>query len=108
MSVFQFVSIASSGSGTTDKSLALSSLHAPLRYILMKSPEPLLLQAEQSQLSWPLLLGDVLQSLYQFDGSTFDSSQYIHACLVLGGTELDTVLHVQSHQCWVEGEDDFP
>lgn len=51
----------------TEKSLSLSSLHPPFRYLhaLMRSPLmiPPLLWAEQSQFSRPLLTGEVLLSL---------------------------------------------
>jgi len=47
----------------TEKSLAPSSLHPPVRYLctLMRSP-PNLLQAEQSKLTQPLLVGGMRQS----------------------------------------------
>lgn len=49
----------------------------------MRSPEPHLLQAEQSQLSQPLLIAEVLCSIYHLGGSLLDSFQYAHVSLVL-------------------------
>ena len=82
--------------GTTEKSLAPSSLHPPFRYsyTLTRSPEPSLLQAEQPQLFQPFLTGEMLQSLHHLSGPSLDSLQYVHISLVLGSPALDTVLQV--------------
>ena len=64
---------------TTEKSLAPSSLHPPFRRLctLMRFPKPSLLQAEQSRLSWPLLIGEMLLSLHHLCGPLLDSPQYV-------------------------------
>jgi len=43
------------------------------------------LQAEQSQLSQPFLIREMLQPLHHVYDSTLDSLQYAHVSLVLGG-----------------------
>ena len=50
----------------------------------------------------------MLQSLNRLSGSSLDSLQYVHICLVLGSPELNTVLQVWPHQCWVEGKAPLP
>lgn len=59
-------------------------------------PESPLLQAEQSQLSQPLLTGEVLQVLDQLLGPLLDSFQYIQVSLVLRCPELEAALHIWS------------
>lgn len=56
----------------------------------MRFPEPLLLHAEQSQLSQPLLTGEMLQEFHHLCGPSLDSLQYT--------PELDPTLQVRSHQ----------
>ena len=73
-------------SGTTQRSLALSPLHLPFRYLY----EPSLLQAKQSQFSQPFLTEEMLQSFYHFHDPSLDSLQHVHVSLVLGSPELDT------------------
>jgi len=71
---------------TAIKSVALSSLHSPFRYLyaLIRSlPEPFLLQAKQSQFSQPFLTGEVVQFLYRLHGPSLDSLQSVHVCLLL-------------------------
>lgn len=71
--------------GTT-KSLALSSLSSPFRLVLHISksfPELSLLQAGQSQLSWPLLTGKKLQCF-----SLPSTAQDAVSCLCCKGTLL--------------------
>lgn len=82
--------------GTTEKSLALSSLHPPFRYLskVIRSPEPPLHHAEQSQLPWPFLGGGVHRG-----GPTLNSFQYAQISSVLEGLELDTVLQMWLYQC---------
>ena len=68
--------------GTTAKGLAPPSSFPPpgCLYTLIRSPCSLL-QAEQSQLSRPLRLGQMLQSLSHLCGLLLDSLQYICPCL---------------------------
>lgn len=54
--------------------------------------EPSLLQAEQSQLSQPLLVWQMLQSIDFLCGLSLVSLQYIPVSLVLGSPDLDAVL----------------
>ena len=54
--------------------------------ILLRTP---LLQTEQSQLSQPLLTGEVLQSLHHLGGPLLDSLQYVQVSLVLTSPELE-------------------
>ncbi|KAK4812466.1 LOW QUALITY PROTEIN: hypothetical protein QYF61_026459 [Mycteria americana] len=72
------------------------------------SPQPSLLQAEQPQLSQPVLVGEVLQPSHHFRGPPLDPLQQLHVLLVLRDPELDTVLQVGSHQSRVEGQDRLP
>jgi len=77
--------------GTTEKSLA----PPPIIYLytLTRSPPKcFLLQAEQSQISQPFFIWEMLQSLYHLCRASLDSLQYVHVSLVLGNPELDTVL----------------
>ena len=48
---------------STEKTLALSSLHPPIRYLHMLIRSPPQIQGEQSQRSQPLLIWNTLQSL---------------------------------------------
>ncbi|KAK4814100.1 hypothetical protein QYF61_008195 [Mycteria americana] len=72
------------------------------------SPQPSLLQAEQPQLSQPVLVGEVLQPLDHFHGPPLDLLQQLHVLLVLRAPELDAVLQVRSHQSRVEGQNHLP
>ncbi|KAK4814330.1 hypothetical protein QYF61_014844 [Mycteria americana] len=72
------------------------------------SPEPSLLQAEQPQLSQPVLVGEVLQPSHHFRGPPLDSLQQLHVLLVLRAPELDAALQVGSHQSGVEGQNPLP
>jgi len=80
--------------GTTEKSLALSSFHAPFRYLytLRRSPLSLPFSRLNSPSSQPFLIGEMLQSLHHLCGPSLDSLQYVHVSLVLRSPELDTVL----------------
>jgi len=71
----------------------------PLHFIL----RPLLLQAEQPQLSQPLVTEEKLQSLHHFNDAPLDFLQYARVSLVLEGPELDTTLQVCSYQCQERG-----
>ncbi|KAK4807440.1 hypothetical protein QYF61_001991 [Mycteria americana] len=55
-------------------------------------PQPSLLQAEQPQLSQPVLIGEVLQPPDHFCGPPLDPLQQLHVLLVLRTPELDAVL----------------
>ncbi|GAB0186614.1 mitochondrial enolase superfamily member 1 [Grus japonensis] len=72
------------------------------------SLESSLLQAEQSQLSQPVLIGQVLQPSDHLHGPPLDLLQQFHVLCMLGTPELDTVLQVGSHQNRVEGQDHLP
>ena len=63
-------------------------------------------QAEQSQLSQPSLIGEMLQSLH-LRGPLLDSVHSAHVFLVLGTPELDAVLQMWPYQCRVEGRYDL-
>ncbi|KAK4831893.1 LOW QUALITY PROTEIN: hypothetical protein QYF61_020040 [Mycteria americana] len=56
------------------------------------SPQPSLLQAEQPQLSQPVLIGEVLHPSDHFHGPPLDSLQQLHVLLVLRTPELDAGL----------------
>jgi len=60
------------------------------------SPEPSLLQAEQSQLTQPVFTGEMLQHLEHLCVSPLDSFSYFHVFFVLGAPELNTILQVGS------------
>ncbi|KAK4808555.1 hypothetical protein QYF61_009858 [Mycteria americana] len=62
------------------------------------SRQPSLLQAEQPQLSQPVLVGEVLQPSDHFCGPPLDPLQQLHVLLVLRAPELDAVLQLWSHQ----------
>ncbi|KAK4810711.1 hypothetical protein QYF61_007685 [Mycteria americana] len=72
------------------------------------SQEPSLLQAEQPQLSQPVLIGEVLQHSDHFRSPPLDSLQQVHVLLVLRAPELDAVLQVRSYQSRVEGQNHLP
>ncbi|KAK4810863.1 hypothetical protein QYF61_008835 [Mycteria americana] len=72
------------------------------------SPQPSLLQAEQPQLSQPVLVGEVLQPSDHLHGPPLDSLQQLHVLLVLRAPELDAVLQVRSHQSGVEWQNHLP
>uniref|UniRef100_A0A8C4P7D6 Vacuolar protein sorting-associated protein 13B-like n=1 Tax=Dromaius novaehollandiae TaxID=8790 RepID=A0A8C4P7D6_DRONO len=88
--------------GTIEKSLA-SSFDTPPADIYTHgsglSPEPSLLQAEQSQLSQPLLIGEMRQSLNHLCGPLLDSFQYVCVSLALGNPALDPAFPDGPHQC---------
>jgi len=66
------------------------------------------LKAEQTQVTQPFIIREVLQALYHFCGPQLDSLQEIPDFLSLGSPELDTVLQVRPDQDRVEGEDNLP
>jgi len=61
--------------------------------------EPSLLQGKLSQLSKPLLVCQVLQSLCHLYGFLLDSLWYVHASLALRSLDLEPALQKQPHQC---------
>lgn len=84
--------------GTSGKCLAPSSVHSPLRYLhtLTKCPEPALLQPEQSLVSQPFPVWEMLQSqsINHLSGDALDSLQYVHVLLAWGSPALDTALQM--------------
>ena len=62
------------------------------------SPEPLLLQTEQSQLTQLLLIRPVLQTPHQLCCPSLGRLQELSVFLVLRGPKLSTLLEVQTHQ----------
>lgn len=98
--VFQFVPVASCpGSRPFIKS---SVLFAPSLQILMYIGKML---SEQSLLSQPLLPGEVLQVLVYLGGPPLDFFSISSCLLNWGGPELNAVLQVLLHECWVERKD---
>ena len=71
-------------------------------------PQPPLLQAKQPQVSQPLLVRLVLQTLHQLRRPSLDTLQRLCVLLVARGWELNTVLEVQPHQGQTKGDDHFP
>ena len=72
------------------------------------SPQPCLLQAEQPQLSPPVLIGELIQPSDHFHGPPLDVLQQLHVFLMLRAPELDAGLQVRSHQSRVEGQNPLP
>ncbi|PKU38867.1 phospholipase a1 member hypothetical protein [Limosa lapponica baueri] len=62
------------------------------------STEPSLLQAEQPQLSQPVLIGEVLQPSDHFCGPPVDLLQNVHVLPVLRPPELDAVLQMRKRR----------
>ena len=67
--------------------------------------EPSLLQAEEPQLSQPVLLGVVLKPSDYLYGPPLHPLQQLHILLVLGAAELDAVLWEGSHESRIEKQD---
>ena len=63
------------------------------------SPEPPLLQTEQSQLLQPLFIRPVLQTPHQLCCPPLDMLQGLNVFLTVRGLKLDTVFEVRPHQC---------
>jgi len=87
------------------------AMHAPFRYLytlIRFPPEPSLLQAEQSQLSQPFLIGEMHRTLHHLHGPLLNSIQYVHVRLVLRSPELDATVRVWPHQYGTEDKDHFP
>ena len=72
------------------------------------TPEPPFLQAEQTQLLQPLLVGLVLQTPHQLCRPSLDSLEHLNVLIVVRGPKLNTVLEVQPHQSRVQGDDHLP
>jgi len=70
--------------------------------------QPSLLQAEQLQLSQPLLTGEVFQPSDHFCGPPLDLLQQVHVFPVLKAPELDAGLQVGAHQSRAEGQNPLP
>ena len=66
-----------------------------------------LLQAEQPQLSQPVLIGEVLQPSDNFCQPSL-ALQRVHVFPVLKAPELDAGLQVRSHQSGAEGQNHLP
>ncbi|KAK4814241.1 LOW QUALITY PROTEIN: hypothetical protein QYF61_012737 [Mycteria americana] len=74
-------------------SISFPGTEAPFKYWKV-SPQPSLLQAEQPQLSQPVLVGEVLQPSDHLRGPPVDSLQQLHVLLVLRAPDIvlqDTV-----------------
>lgn len=85
---------------TTEKSLALPSLHPPFRYLQTLVLYPLIhLQAEQAQLSHSLLIAPLLHALHFLHGLSLVSLQCAQVSLVLRHQDLDPAHQVWPHQC---------
>ena len=72
------------------------------------SSELSLLQAEEPQISQPVLTGEVLQTSDHLCGPPLDLLQQLCVLLVLEALELDAVLQVESHESRVEGQNHLP
>ncbi|KAJ7395230.1 hypothetical protein BTVI_156996 [Pitangus sulphuratus] len=68
------------------------------------SMQPSFLQAEQSQLSQPAFIREVLQSSYHPHGPPLDLLQQFRTILMLGPSELHAVFQVESHESRAGGE----
>ena len=66
------------------------------------------LKAEQTRVSQPFIIGEMLQAPYHLCGPLLDSFQEIHVFFAPGSSELDTILQVRPDQGRVEGEDHLP
>ena len=88
-------------------SLSVASLQI-LKGCYQMSLKPSLLQAEQPQLSQPVLIGEVFQTLDHFCGSPLDVLQQVHVSPLLRTLHLDAVLQVRPHQCSAEEQDHLP
>lgn len=69
---------------------------------LTRSPEPSLLQAEQS--SCLRLLGKMCQALNHLYSSSLKSLHEVHISLVLGEPSTRPDTQVWPHQCWAKGK----
>ncbi|XP_048796179.1 uncharacterized protein LOC125691181 isoform X2 [Lagopus muta] len=70
--------------------------------------QPSFLHAEQTQLTQPFSIAEMLQAPHHLAGPPLDSSQELPVCFVLGSPELDAVLQVRPQQGRAEGEDRLP
>jgi len=83
--------------GSTGKSLAVSSGHIPSRYLWTLVPSEASIWTEQSQLSQPFLIGEVLQPLHHLHCPLLDSLQYVY---VSHTGEPETGLLLWHPKCW--------
>ena len=67
--------------------------------------QPFLLQAEEPQLSQPVLIGEVFHPMDHICNPPLDVLQQIHVSPVQRTPLVDVVLQVRSHQCRAEGQD---
>lgn len=90
------------------KSLGLSSLHPPFKYLytLITPPWAFTSQAEECQLSQPFLIGEVLQTLITSVSLHWTFSIMSVTCI--GHPKLDPTLQVWPHHGWPEGKDHLP
>ncbi|KAK4815138.1 hypothetical protein QYF61_017579 [Mycteria americana] len=65
-------------------------------------------EAEQPQLTQPVLVGEVLQPSDHFHVPPLDPLQQLYVLLVLRAPELDAVPQEKSHQSRAEGQDHLP
>ena len=73
------------------------------------SPEPSLLQAEKTQFSQPVFIGEVLQPPDHFCGPALDLLHQLHILLImLGIGELNTVLQLGPHNNKAGGHNHLP
>jgi len=79
-----------------------------LRGCYQNTSELSVLQAEQPQLSQPVLLGEMFRPLDHFCGPALDALQQVYVSPVLRTPHLDAVLQVSPHQHRVEGQDHLP
>ena len=66
------------------------------------------LKAEQTQVTQPFLIVEILQAVYHLCGPLLDSFEEIPVFFVSRSPELDTVLQVRPDQGRVEGKDHHP
>jgi len=72
------------------------------------SLKPSLFQAEQPQLTQPILVEEVFHPLDNFYGPPLNALQQVHVSPVLRTLHLDAVLQVRPHQCSAEEQDHLP
>ena len=72
------------------------------------SAQPSLLQAEQPQLSQPVLTGEMFHPSDHFCVPPLGLHQQGHVLLMLGAPELNAGLQVGSHESGVKGQNHLP
>ncbi|KAM9644853.1 uncharacterized protein ACIBXB_013062 [Morphnus guianensis] len=110
--LFQFKPVTpypvTTGPGKKSVSIFLISPFYILKGCSKVSLEPSLLQAEQPQLSQPVLTGEVFHPSDHFCGPPLDPLQEAHVFPVLRTPELEAALQVGSHQSGAEGQNPLP